>query len=113
LEKAENRKNRIILGITLAMISIATLVFLSSIGIQIRSSLSSFPQILLEMITLIANWIVFINQLSDIITPLVRVSFKLISPIWLYTLALSLSGITAAWLFSALKARTIHKELNS
>jgi hypothetical protein len=111
MEKVENRKNKIILGITLAGISIITLVLLSSVGIQLRSSLSYFPQIMLEMITLIVNWLVFINQLSDIITPLVRVSIKLVSPVWLYTLGVSLSGITAAWMFSAIKSRTLRKEL--
>ena len=113
LEKTENRRNRIILGITLAVISILTLVILSSVGIQLRSALSYFPQIMLEMITLLANWIVFINQLSDIITPLIRVSIKLISPVWLVTLGISLSGITAAWMFSAFRSRTLQKELRS
>ena len=113
MEKVENQKNRIILGITLAVISILTLVLLSSVGIQLRSSLSYFPQVMLELITLLANWIVFINQLSDIITPLVRVSLKLISPVWLYTLGVSLSGITAAWMFSAFRSRTLQKELRS
>jgi hypothetical protein len=111
MEKVENRKNRTILGITLAVVSVGTLLLLSSVGIQLRSSISYFPQIMLEMITLLANWIVFINQLSDIITPLVRISLKFISPSWLYLLGFSLSGITAAWMFSVLRSRTLQKEL--
>ena len=113
MEKVENRRNRIILGVTLAVISVVTLILLSSVGIQLRSSLSYFPQVMLEMITLVANWIVFINQLSDIISPLIRVSLKMISPAWLYTFGVSLSGITTAWIFSALRSRTLQKELRS
>jgi len=109
--RIENKKNRLILGSTLGLISIATVVLLSSVGLQLRSSFAQFPQILLEMVTLIANWIVFINQLSDIVTPILRVSFKLISPVWLTTFAVSLSGITAAWIISLYRSRTLQKEL--
>jgi len=111
MERIENKKNRLILGITLGLISIATVVLLSSVGLQLRSSFAYFPQILLEMVTQIANWIVFINQISDIVTPLIRVSVKLISPVWLTTFAVSLSGITAAWMISLYRSRTLHKEL--
>jgi hypothetical protein len=111
MEKVENRKNRLILSITLAVISVATLVLLSSVGIQLRSSLTQFPQIFMELVTLIARWIVFINQLSDIAKPLFRVSIKLISPIWLYTFGVSIIGITAAWMVSLFRSRTLQKEL--
>lgn len=112
IEKAENRKNQFILGVTLSVISLATLLFLSTVGLQIRSALAYFPQMLLEMVTLVANWIIFLNQLLDIVTPLVRVSMKLISPVWLYTIGFSLSGITGAWMISLLRSRTLQKELN-
>ena len=111
MERIENKKNRLILGITLGLISIATVVLLSSVGLQLRSSFAYFPQILLEMVTQIANWIVFINQISDIVTPIIRVSVKLISPVWLTTFAVSLSGITAAWMISLYRSRTLQKEL--
>jgi hypothetical protein len=113
IEKVENRKNRLILGTTISVISIATLLLLSSVGIQIRASIAYFPQLMLEMITLIAKWIIFLNQLRDIVSPLFRVGMKFISPVWLYTLGFSLSGITGAWIISLFKSRTIQRELHS
>lgn len=113
IEKVENRKNQLILGITLSVISIATLLLLSSVGLQIRAGAAYLPQFMLEMITLVAKWIIFLNQLRDIVSPLLRVSMKLISPIWLYTLGFSLSGITGAWMISLFKSRTIQRELLS
>ena len=113
IEKIENRKSRLILGITLSVISIATLLLLSSVGLQIRAGLAYFPQLMLEMITLVAKWIIFLNQLRDIVSPLFRVSMKLISPVWLYTLGFSLSGITGACIISLFKSRTIQRELRS
>jgi len=101
MEKVENRKNRLILGTTISVISIATLLLLSSVGIQIRAGIAYFPQLMLEMITLVAN------------SPLFRVGMKLISPVWLYTLGFSLSGITGAWMLSLIKSRTIQRELRS
>ena len=113
IEKAENRKNQLILGVTLFVISVATLLLLSTVGLQIRSALAYFPQMMLKMVTTIADWIVFLNQLWDIVTPLVRVSMKLISPVWLYTIAVSLSGITGAWMVSLFRSRTLQKELSA
>jgi len=113
IEKAENQKNQLILGVTLGVISVATLLLLSTVGLQIRSALANFPQMMLEMVTLVANWIIFLNQLWDIVTPLVRVSIKLISPVWLYSIAVSLSGITGAWMISVFRSRTLQKELSA
>jgi hypothetical protein len=113
IEKVENKKSRLILGITLSVISVATLLLLSSIGLQIRAGMANFPQLMLEMITLAAKWIIFLNQLRDIVSPLIRVSMKLISPIWLITLGCSLSGIAVAWMISIFKSNTIQRELHS
>ncbi|MFV1948575.1 MAG: hypothetical protein ACC633_01430 [Anaerolineales bacterium] len=113
IEKLERRKNRLILGITLGVISLATFTMLVSVGFQLNSAAAGFPQMLLEMITLVANWFVFLNQLNNIIAPLFRVSIKLISPVWLYTIGISISGITAAWIFAISRSRTLHKELES
>jgi uncharacterized protein (DUF2236 family) len=113
IEKVENKNSRLILGITLSVISIATLLLLSSVGLQIRAGMEYFPQLMLEMITLAAKWIIFLNQLRDIVSPLFRVSMKLISPIWLITLGFSLSGITVAWMISIFKSNTIQRELHS
>jgi len=113
IEKVENRKSQLILGITLSVISIATLLMLSSVGLQIRAGMAQFPQLLLEMITLVAKWLIFLNQLRDIVSPLIRVSMKLISPIWFITLGFSLSGITIAWMISLFKTRTLQRELHS
>lgn len=113
IEKVERRKNRLIMGITLGVISLATFTMLVSVGFQLNSAAAGFPQMLLEMITLVANWFVFLNQLNNIIAPLFRVSIKLISPIWLYTIGISISGVTAAWIFAISRSRTLHKELES
>ncbi|MCK4490299.1 MAG: hypothetical protein KAU23_08575, partial [Anaerolineales bacterium] len=113
IEKVENRKSRLILGVTLSVISLATLLMLSSVGLQIRAGMAQFPQLMLEMVTLVAKWIIFLNQLRDIVSPLIRVSMKLISPIWLITLGFSLSGITIAWMISLSKSSTLQRELHS
>jgi hypothetical protein len=113
MEKAENRKNRTILVVTLGVIAAATLVLLSSVGLQLRSSMAYFPQMLLEMVTLLARWIVFVNQLSDIVSPIFRVSMKLLSPIWFFAFGISLSGIIVAWMISLLRSRNLQKEINS
>lgn len=113
IEKMERQKNRLIMGITLGVISLATFTMLVSVGFQLNSAAAGFPQMLLEMITLVANWFVFLNQLNNIIAPLFRVSIKLISPIWLYTIGISISGVTAAWIFAISRSRTLHKELES
>ncbi len=113
MERIENKKNRLILGSTLGLISIATVVLLSSVGLQLRSTFAYYPQILLELVTLVSKWIVFFNQLSNIVTPLLRVSYKLISPVWITTFGVSLSGITAAWMLALYRSRTLQKELSS
>lgn len=111
LERAERRKNRLILGLTLGGISLATAILLVSVGFQLSSTAASFPQMLLNLVTLVANWLVFFNQMSNIVTPLFRVSLKLISPAWLYTIAVSVSGITAAWIFAVSRSRKLQKEI--
>lgn len=101
------------LGFTLGVISLATLILLVSVGFQLNSAAAGFPHMLLEMITLVANWFVFLSQLNNIVAPLFRISVKLISPVWLYTIGISISGITAAWIFAISRSRTLHKELES
>lgn len=68
---------------------------------------------MLELVTLIADWIVFFNQISDIVTPLLRVGAKLLSPVWLYVAVFGLSGITAAWTIAYYRSREMQKELSS
>jgi hypothetical protein len=113
IDKAEKRKNRLILLITLGVISLATLILLSTVGLRLRSVVGGFPQMMLELVTLIANWIVFFNQISDIVTPLLRVGTKLLSPVWLYIAVFGLSGITAAWTINYYRSREMQKELSS
>lgn len=113
IEKTEQRKNRLILAITLAVISLATFLVLVGVGYRINSGALGFSQILLEMVTMIANWIVFFNQLNNIVAPLFRVSLKLISPVWLSTIGISISGITAAWIYALSRTRSLQKELQS
>jgi anti-sigma factor RsiW len=112
-ERAERRKNRLILGITLGVISLATLILLISVGFQLNTAAASFPQMLLEMVRMLASWIVFLNQISNIVAPLFRVSVKLISPVWLYTIGISISAITAGLIYAISRSRTLHKELQS
>jgi hypothetical protein len=112
IEKAEKRKNRLILFVTLGVISLATIILLSTVGLELRSVMGSFPQMMFELVTLIANWFVFFNQISDIITPLFRVGAKLLSPVWLYVSVFGLSGITAAWTIVFYRSRGMQKELN-
>ncbi len=111
IDKVEKRKNRLILFIALGVISLATLIFLSTVGFELRSVVGSFPQMLFELVTLITNWFVFINQISNIITPLFRVGAKLLSPVWLYVSVFGLSGITAAWTIAFYRSREMQKEL--
>jgi len=112
IDKAEKRKNRIILFSTLGAIALATLILFSTVGLELRSVVGNFPQMMFELVTLITNWIIFYNQISDIITPLFRVGAKLLSPIWLYITVFGLSGITAAWTISYYRSRSMQKELN-
>ncbi len=111
IDRVEKRKNRIILFSTLGAISLATLILLSTIGFELRSVVGNFPQMMYELVTLITNWMVFFNQVSDIITPLFRVGAKLLSPVWLYITVFGLSGITAAWTIAFYRSRGMQKEI--
>ncbi|MCD6424870.1 MAG: hypothetical protein J7L35_05150, partial [Anaerolineales bacterium] len=96
---------------TLGAISLATLILLSTIGFELRSVVGNFSQMMYELVTLITNWMVFFNQISDIITPLFRVGAKLLSPVWLYITVFGLSGITAAWTIAFYRSRGMQKEI--
>ena len=111
IDKVEKRKNRIILFSTLGAISIATLIALSTVGLELRSVVGNFPQMMFELVTLIANWTIFLNQISNIVSPLFRVGTKLLTPVWLYIGIFSLSGITAAWTIAFYRSRVLQKEL--
>jgi hypothetical protein len=110
IDMAEKRKNRSILFTSLGAISLATVILLSTVGFELRSVVGNFPQMMYELVTLIANWIVFFNQLSDIFTPLLRVGAKLLSPVWIYISVFGLSGITAAWTIAYYRSRELQKE---
>jgi hypothetical protein len=92
---------------------LATVVLLSAVGLEIRSAMDFFPQMMLDLITFIANGIVFFNQVSNILSPLVRVGTKYLSPLWLYAFTFGLSGITATWIITSFRTRSMQKELNS
>lgn len=113
IERRERRRNWRILGFTLTGITLATVVLLSVVGLEIRSAVDFFPQMMLELITFITNGIIFFNQISNILSPLVRVGSKYLSPLWLYAITFGLSGITATWIISSLRSRSLQKELNS
>ena len=111
MERVEQRKNRLILAVTLGGISLATVALLVSVGFQLGTIAAGFPQMFLNVVTMIANWLVFLNQLGNILGPLFRVSIKYISPAWLLTIGLSISGITAVWIYALTRSRTLQKEL--
>jgi len=113
IDNMEKRKNRVILVSTLGAISLATLILISTVGLELRSVVGNFPQMMFELVTLITNWVVFLNQVSDIITPLFRVGAKLLSPVWLYITVFGLSGITAAWTIAFYRSREMQKEISS
>ncbi|RLD01012.1 MAG: hypothetical protein DRI46_05710 [Chloroflexi bacterium] len=113
IEHQERRRNRLILGITLVVITLATIILLSVVSLELRSAVDFFPQMLLELVTFLTNGIVFFNQISNILSPLVRVGAKYLSPLWLYAITFGLSGITGAWIITSLHARSLQKELNS
>ncbi len=113
IEKRERRRNYRILGTTLGIVSLATVGLLSIIGLEIRSVVDFFPQVMLQLVTLLAEWLVFLSQLSNILTPLFLVGLKLISPLWLYTMLFSLGGAAAVWVGRSIINRTLHKELNA
>jgi len=111
LDNTEKRKNRMILFITLGVVSLATLILLSTVGLELRSVVGGFPQMMFELVTLITNWFIFFNQISTIVTPLFRVGAKLLSPVWLYVSVFGLSGITAAWTIAFYRSKGMQKEL--
>ena len=113
IEYREKRRNRLILGITLSGITLATVIMLSVVGLELRAAVDFVPQMMLELITFITNGIVFFNQVSNILSPLVRVGTKYLSPLWLYAITFGLSGITAAWIITSLRTRSLQKELTS
>lgn len=110
IDRAEKRRNWWIMGLTVAGISLATVILLSAVGLELRSAMDFFPQMMLDLITFIANGIVFFNQVSNILSPLVRVGTKYLSPLWLYALTFGLSGITATWIIASFRTRSLQKE---
>jgi hypothetical protein len=88
------------------------MILLSLVGLEIRSAVDTFPQMLLQLVTTIADWLVFLNQVSNVLTPLVRVGTKFISPLWAYTLVFSLGGAATIWIIASLRSRNMQKELN-
>lgn len=113
IDRAEKRRNRIILFGTLGAIAAATLILVATVGLELRTAMDTFPQMLLNLTSLIASWIIFLNQLSNVVSPLLRVGAKLLSPVWLYIGVFILSGITAAWTIAFYRSRDLQKELGS
>ena len=111
-EHQERRSNRMMLGLTFALMATATIILLGAVGFELRSAMDFFPQMLLQMVNFIADGVTFLNQVSNILSPLVRVGTKYLSPLWLYAVTFGLSGITAAWIISSLRIRLLQKEFN-
>lgn len=113
IERQERHRNRWIIGITLSAITLATILLFSAVGLELKSAVDFFPQMVLELITFIVNSVVFLDQISNILSPLLRVGTKYLSPLWLYAITFGLSGITAAWIITSLRPRKLQKEINS
>ena len=110
IERQERHRNRWIIGITLSAISLGTILLLSGVGLELKSTVDFFPQVMLELITFIVNSFVFLNQISNILSPLVRVGSKYLSPLWVYAITFGLSGITAAWIITSLRPKKLQEE---
>ena len=113
IEHQERHRNRWIIGITLSVIILATILLFSLIGLELNSALGYFPQMMLELISFIANSMIFLNQITNILSPLVRVGTKYLSPLWIYATTFGLSAITAIWIITSLRPKRFQKELNS
>jgi predicted anti-sigma-YlaC factor YlaD len=111
-EQQEKRGKRLILGFTLSIMALATILLLGAVGFELRSAMDFFPQMLLQLVNFIADGFIFLNQINTILSPLVRVGVKYLSPLWLYALTFGLSAITAAWIISSLRIRILQKEFN-
>ncbi len=111
MRKIDTRRKILIFSGTTVVIAAALILLLVVIGFQFSAYISSFPKMLMAFIYQFSRWIVFITQLWDVLDPLLGVSVKMISPLWLLTFGFCLSGVFAAWMVSVLRSRSIQKEL--
>ena len=112
-ERQERRSRRLILGLTLSMMAAATIILLVAVGFELRLAMDFFPQMLLQLVNFIADGVLFLHQISNILSPLIRVGAKYLSPLWLYVVTFGLSGITATWIITSLRIKVLQKELNA
>jgi predicted anti-sigma-YlaC factor YlaD len=110
IERQERHRNWWIIGITLSVVSLGTILLLSAVGLELKSTVESFPQMMLELITFIVNSFVFLDQISNVLSPLVRVGTKYLSPLWLYAITFGVSAVTAAWIITSLRPKKLQEE---
>lgn len=100
VEAKERSQKAHIVSITLAIILVSFLFMFSTISVQIPSLIHRLPQLLFDFIGKIVNWFLFMGQLKNIFTPLIRVGTKLIPPTWYLIMGLGLPLVFFAWLLS-------------
>lgn len=96
-ERAQKRRTA---GLTVLILFLSMLLTLSTLGVQVFAFSDRLPQIFLQVIRELVNWALFVSQLKNIFTPLVRVGVKLIPPAWYFVAGLGLPIMLAAWLFT-------------
>lgn len=99
-EQKERMQRIKVVSITLGIIFASLLLLFSSIGVQFSTIRDSLPQVLFHAMTNTVNWLLFIDRITKVLEPIIRVGVKLIPPIWYYFFGISLSGVLIAWLFT-------------
>ena len=100
LASRERAQKRRIAGLTVFILFLSMLLTLSTLGAQAFTFSDRLPQVFLQVIRELVNWMLFVSQLKNIFTPLVRVGVKLIPPAWYFVAGLGLPIMLAAWLFT-------------
>ncbi|OQY28253.1 MAG: hypothetical protein B6I38_09385 [Anaerolineaceae bacterium 4572_5.1] len=106
LNQKEQGKKNLITWVTLSALTLTVILTMISFSTQIPSLSEHFPQLLTAFISLTTRWITFITSLQNIFSPLFRVGIKLIPSTWIFAFAISLSGITIAWLVTLSKSNS-------
>ncbi len=100
LANRERARKQKIAGLTGIILLLSMLLTLSTLGVQAFTFSDRLPQVFLQVIRELVNWMLFVRQLTNIFSPLVRVGVKLIPPAWYFVAGLGLPIMLAAWLFT-------------
>jgi hypothetical protein len=100
LEERERTQRLKVISFTLGIIFVSLILLLSSIGVQFSAIRNSLPQVLFHAMNNAVNWLLFIDRITKILEPIIRVGVKLIPPVWYYIISITLSAVLIAWLFT-------------